>query len=246
MAVSAAPPAASLETAKFARMASAWWDPDGPMAPLHALNPTRIAFIRDRLAALSGAGGDAMHPLAGLRVLDAGCGGGLMTEPLARLGAEVTGIDPSAEVLEAARAHAAEQNLPITYRRAEIGTVARDTDPMDAVLALEVVEHVPDVGAFLDACARLVRPGGVLIVATINRTAASFALAKVGAEYVLRWLPRGTHQWRAFVRPSEVAAAVRPSGLAVREVTGVRPDPLRGGWTLTPDPRVNYMLVARA
>ena len=234
------------EVGKFAALAERWWDPTGEMKPLHALNPTRIAYLRDRIAARFGRDPKAsMTPLSGLRVLDAGCGAGLLTEPLARLGAEVTGLDPAVATIRAAKAHAAQRDLAIDYRTTPVEALAAaGTESFDAVLAMEVVEHVADLNGFLDACARLVRPGGLCIVATINRTPKSFLLAKVGAEYVLGWLPRGTHDWRRFVRPSAVANALRPGGLQVREVVGVAYDPRAGGWRLSRDTDVNYMLRA--
>jgi len=235
----------SREIGKFAAMAERWWDPEGEMKPLHALNPTRIAYLRDRLTAHFGLdAGQTMTPLKGLRILDAGCGGGLLTEPLARLGAAVTGLDAGAETIKAARAHAQRQGLAINYRCTTVESLAETEPPFDAVLAMEVVEHVADLRGFLGACGRLTRPGGLCVVATINRTAKSLLLAKIGAEYVLGWLPRGTHDWRRFVRPSEAAAALRPEGLKVREVTGVAYDPLRARWTLSRDVDVNYMLLA--
>jgi len=232
------------EIAKFARMASDWWDPEGGMKPLHALNPTRIAYIRDHLTAHFGLPGDGAEPLKGLRVLDVGCGGGLLAEPLARLGASVTGIDAAEETIKAAKAHAEVQGLAIDYRCTTAEALAAAGERFDAVLALEVVEHVAERDAFLRACGGVVRPGGLFVLSTINRTRRSFLLAKVAAEYILGWLPRGTHDWRHFVRPSEVAAGLRPAGLDVRAVTGVVYDPLTGGWRLSRDAGVNYMLVA--
>jgi len=232
------------EIAKFARMADAWWDPEGEMKPLHALNPTRIAYIRDHLRAHFDGSGSETAPLAGLRLLDVGCGGGLLAEPLARLGAEVTGLDASEETIKAAKAHAQVQGLGIDYRCTSAEALARTDERFDAVLAMEVVEHVADRDAFLRACGELVRPGGLCVLATINRTRRSFLLAKVAAEYILGWLPRGTHDWHSFVRPSELAAGLRPTGLRVRELTGVAFDPRTGGWKLSPSPAVNYMLVA--
>ncbi|SDF91088.1 3-demethylubiquinone-9 3-methyltransferase [Limimonas halophila] len=232
------------EVAKFARMASDWWDPEGEMKPLHALNPTRIAYIRDHLTDHFGLPGDGPEPLKGLRLLDVGCGGGLLAEPLARLGAQVTGLDATVETIKAAKAHAQTQGLTIDYRCTTAEAFTDQSEPFDAVLALEVVEHVADRDAFLRACGGLVRPGGLFVLSTINRTRRSFLLAKVAAEYILGWLPRGTHDWRSFVRPSEVAAGLRPAGLHVRDLTGVVYTPFTGGWTLSRDTAVNYMLVA--
>ena len=234
------------EVGKFAALAARWWEPEGEMAPLHALNPTRIAYLRDRIAAHHGRdAGASLTPLSGLRVLDAGCGAGLLAEPLARLGADVTGLDAAESVIKAAKAHAERQDLTIDYRAATVEALAAaEPESFDAVLAMEVVEHVADLNGFLAACGRLVKPGGLCVVATLNRTPKSFLLAKVGAEYVLGWLPRGTHDWRRFVRPSEVAAGLRPLGLTPREVVGVVYDPCAGGWRLGRDTDVNYMLYA--
>jgi 2-polyprenyl-6-hydroxyphenyl methylase/3-demethylubiquinone-9 3-methyltransferase len=233
------------EIGKFDRMARHWWDPAGEMAALHRLNPLRIGYIRDTLLAqFDRTPADPLRPLAGLRLLDVGCGGGILAEPLARLGAQVTGIDAARETVKAARNHAELQGLRIDYRAAGVEDLAAGDERFDAVLAMEIVEHVSDVDGFLTACGRLVRPGGLAFVATLNRTPKSFLLAKVGAEYVLGWLPRGTHDWRRFVRPSEVARGLRPAGLTVAQVTGVSYDPLRAAWNLSSDTDVNYMLVA--
>jgi 2-polyprenyl-6-hydroxyphenyl methylase/3-demethylubiquinone-9 3-methyltransferase len=233
------------EIGKFATLAERWWDPEGEMAPLHALNPTRIAYIRDRLVDHFGLDNPPGQALSGLRLLDAGCGAGLLAEPLARLGAEVTGLDAAEATIKAAKAHAERQGLTIDYRAATVETVAaREAGRYDAVLAMEVVEHVADLRAFLGACGRLARPGGAMVVATINRTPKSFLLAKVAAEYVLGWLPRGTHDWRKLVRPSEVANGLRPAGVFPSEVVGVTYDPLGPRWRLSRDTDVNYMLFA--
>jgi 2-polyprenyl-6-hydroxyphenyl methylase / 3-demethylubiquinone-9 3-methyltransferase len=235
------------ELAKFAAMAEEWWDPRGKFAPLHRLNPTRIAYIRDKAAARFGRDPLRPRPLAGLRLLDIGCGGGLICEPMARLGATVTGLDPVERNIGVARLHAEESALEIDYRAETVEALAERTaeaERFNIVLALEVVEHVADLRVFLGACAGLLAPEGLLILSTINRTAKAFALAIVGAEYVMRWLPRGTHDWRRFVRPSELAAALRPSGLALTDLTGVAYNPLSDSWRLSPDLDVNYMATA--
>ena len=235
------------EIGKFARMAESWWDPEGEMKPLHALNPIRVGFIRDRLAAhfgLDRAPARSFAPLSGLELLDVGCGAGLLAEPLARLGASVTGIDASVEAVKAGRAHAEVQGLEIDYRIGTVEALAATGRQFDAVTIMEVIEHVPDVDQFLVTCGRLVRPGGLAIVSSVNRTAKSFLLAKVGAEYLLGWLPRGTHDWRRFVKPSEAARGLRAGGLRVSEVAGVVFDPLNG-WHTARDSDVNYMVVAR-
>ncbi len=236
------------EVAKFAALAGEWWDPAGKFAPLHRLNPARLTFIRDRIAAHRGRDPLAERPLAGLRVLDIGCGGGLLCEPLARLGARVTGIDAAERNVTVAAEHAAEAGLDIDYRHSTAEDLATGTtsgNRFDLILNMEVVEHVADVAAFLQASAALVAPGGAMALATLNRTPKSFALAIVGAEYILRWLPRGTHDWRRFLRPSELVASLRAAGLETRELTGVTYNPLTGAWRLTPhDLDVNYMVFA--
>jgi 2-polyprenyl-6-hydroxyphenyl methylase/3-demethylubiquinone-9 3-methyltransferase len=238
------------EVAKFAALAEDWWDPYGKFAPLHRLNPARLSFIRDRIAAHRGRDASAGRPLAGLRVLDIGCGGGLLCEPLTRLGAQVTGIDAAAENVAAAARHATGAGLDIDYRHATAEDLAAEDlaaggAGFDLVLNMEVVEHVADVAAFLQASAALVAPGGAMVLATLNRTPKSFALAIVGAEYVLRWLPRGTHDWRRFLRPSELVSYLRGAGLDTRELTGVTYNPLTGAWRLAPrDLDVNYMVFA--
>ena len=232
------------EIEKFSAMAADWWDPDGKFRPLHRLNPVRLGFIRDHLAGHFGRDPLGETPLAGLEILDIGCGGGLLAEPLARLGARVTGIDAAAENIEMARLHAAESGLEIDYRAATAETLADRGESFDAVLNMEVVEHVADVTAFMTAAAGLVGPGGATVVATLNRTPKSFLLAIVGAEYLLRWLPRGTHDWRRFLRPSELARFLRAAGLEVTEISGLAYNPLSDAWRLSRDTDVNYMVFA--
>jgi 2-polyprenyl-6-hydroxyphenyl methylase/3-demethylubiquinone-9 3-methyltransferase len=232
------------EIAKFAAMAEGWWDSQGKFRPLHKLNPTRIAFIRDRVAHRPGRTRKAERPLDDLRLLDIGCGGGLLSEPMARLGAAVTGIDPSERNIAAARLHAAEDGLPIDYRAETAEALAAGGAKFDVVLAMEVIEHVADRAAFLGACVALLADGGQLFLATLNRTPKAFALAIVGAEYVLGWLPRGTHDWRKFVRPSELAAELRPHGAEIVEMVGVAYSPFTDRWSLSRDLDVNYMALA--
>ncbi|MGE0722905.1 MAG: bifunctional 2-polyprenyl-6-hydroxyphenol methylase/3-demethylubiquinol 3-O-methyltransferase UbiG [Alphaproteobacteria bacterium] len=233
------------EVARFADLAADWWDPDGRMRPLHRLNPVRLAYLRDRIAARFGRDIRADRPLSGLAVVDIGCGGGLLSEPLARLGATVTGIDAADASIAVARAHAAAGGLAIDYRCATVEALAADGARFDVVLNMEVVEHVADREAFLDAAADLVAPGGLTLVSTLNRTTKAWLLAIVGAEYVLGWLPRGTHDWRKFVRPSELAAAFRRNGLLLDDLTGVAYDPIGDRWRLSPgDLEVNYMAAA--
>jgi 2-polyprenyl-6-hydroxyphenyl methylase/3-demethylubiquinone-9 3-methyltransferase len=233
------------EVERFARMAAKWWDPRGPMAPLHKLNPLRVGYIRDRAAERVGRDVKLMGCLKGLRILDIGCGAGILSEPLARLGADMVGIDPAAENIEAARLHAAEGGIAIDYRATTAETLAEAGERFDVVLAMEVVEHVVDVPAFVATCAAMVKPGGLLVMATLNRTMKSFALAIVGAEYVLRWVPRGTHQWDKFVTPRELERAIEAAGLDVIGERGVIFNPLADRWQLSSDMDVNYMLVAQ-
>ncbi len=233
------------EIAKFTAMASDWWDPRGKFRPLHKFNPVRLGFIRDTLVAHFARDATARRPLDGLRLLDIGCGGGLVSEPMARLGAQVTGVDAGEANIKAATVHAGAAGLAIDYRigTAE-GLLAAGEAPFDVVLNLEVVEHVADPAAFLTDCAALVAPGGVMIVATINRTAKAFALAIVGAEYVLGWLPRGTHDFGKFLTPAEIATALDAAGLETRPPQGVSYTPLGDAWSLSNDEKVNYMMVA--
>ena len=233
------------EVARFAALADDWWDPNGRFRPLHQFNPVRLAFIRDRLVRHFARDPAALTPLAGLRVLDIGCGGGLVAEPMARLGADIVGIDATARNIAVASLHASRAGLAVDYRHATAEELVADGERFDAILNLEVVEHVVAPEPFIGACARMLKPGGAMIVATLNRTAKAWALAIVGAEYVLGWLPRGTHRWDKFVRPAELAAALRRHGLEIGELTGVSFDPFRREWTLSRDLAVNYMVYAR-
>ena len=231
------------EVARFAALADEWWDPAGGLAPLHALNPVRLEFIRDHLASHLGRDPLADGPLHGVRLLDVGCGGGLLCEPLARLGATVVGIDAAGENTAVAAAHATQSGLHIDYRHTTAGALAAAGESFDAVLNMEVIEHVADVDGFVTACGALVRPGGLLMAATLNRTPQAFALAIVGAEYLLRWLAPGTHDWRKFVRPAELARNLRAGGITVTEMAGARYSPVNGTWSLSRDLSVNYMVM---
>jgi len=232
------------EVARFAALADDWWAPGGTFAPLHRLNPVRLRFIRDSATARFGRDAVAEQPLAGLHILDIGCGGGLLCEPLARLGARVTGVDAGAEAIAVARRHADAGGLSVDYRHATAEDLAAAGESFDVVLAMELVEHVTDPAAFIATAATLLGGGGMMILATLNRTPKAFLQAIVGAEYVLRWLPRGTHDWRKFLRPSELAAMARAGGLNVEEVVGVSYGALTGTWRLGRDTDVNYMLRA--
>jgi 2-polyprenyl-6-hydroxyphenyl methylase/3-demethylubiquinone-9 3-methyltransferase len=233
------------EVEKFAALAEEWWDPSGKFRPLHRLGPARLRFIRDKASDHFGLDPKALKPFQGLRVLDIGCGGGLLAEPMARLGATVTGIDASERNVTVAAHHARASGLKIGYQATTAETLAEKGQAFDLVLNMEVVEHVADVEAFLAAAASLVAPGGLGVVATLNRTPKSFLMAIVGAEYLLRWLPRGTHDWRRFLRPSELAAGLRAAGLDMVDLTGVVYNPVNDTWRLAPrDLEVNYMVAA--
>jgi 2-polyprenyl-6-hydroxyphenyl methylase / 3-demethylubiquinone-9 3-methyltransferase len=232
------------EVAKFSALAAEWWDPEGKFAPLHKFNPVRLDFIRREAAAHFNRDARSMKPFAGLSLLDIGCGGGLLSEPMARLGFAVTGADASEQNIGTARAHAAENGVAIDYRVATAEALAEEGLSFDVVLNMEVVEHVADVGAYLSACASLLRPGGITLVATMNKTLKSLALAKIGAEYVLGWLPRGTHDWDRFIPPTELRATLEQSGLTVLKTQGVSFNPLAWDWKLSADVDVNYMVVA--
>jgi 2-polyprenyl-6-hydroxyphenyl methylase / 3-demethylubiquinone-9 3-methyltransferase len=222
-------------------MAADWWNADGPMRPLHLLNPARLGYIRDAAAQHFGVDRGKRQPLAGLRLLDLGCGAGLVSEPLARLGAEVVGVDAAAENIAAARAHAAQSGLSIDYRCTSAEDLAAAGEQFDLVIFLEVVEHVADVALFIQTIAKLLKPSGAAIFSTPNRTSASFALVIVGAEYVLRWLPRGTHDWRKFLTPPEFKAQLRSAGLAVQDISGLSFEPLAERFAVTQDLSVNYI-----
>ncbi len=231
------------EIERFSRLAADWWDPRGPMAPLHKLNPVRLAYIRDRAAERFDRDTKKLDCLKGLRLLDIGCGAGILSEPLARLGADMVGADPAAENIAAAQAHAGEAGLSVDYRATSAEALAAAGERFDVVLAMEVVEHVNDVEEFVATCAAMVKPGGLMIAATLNRTLKSFALAIVGAEYVLRWVPRGTHRWDRFVTPEELEGAFEAAGLNVIGERGVIYNPFADRWQLSSDMYVNYMLV---
>lgn len=234
------------EIEKFSRLAADWWDPTGPFRPLHRLNPVRLSYIRDRALAHFGGDPRGIMPLAGLKALDIGCGGGLVAEPLARMGATVTAMDADAEAIAAAKLHAAAREVAIDYRVGAVEDLAASRKRFDLVLALEIIEHVSDPEAFLATLAKLVAPGGLLIVSTLNRTLKSRILAITVAEKVLRWVEPGTHDWKKFVRPSELARGLRNIGFEAIDMTGLVFDPLKGAFHLDPhDLKVNYFVAAQ-
>jgi 2-polyprenyl-6-hydroxyphenyl methylase/3-demethylubiquinone-9 3-methyltransferase len=233
------------EVARFSAIAAEWWDPKGKFAPLHRFNPVRLGFIRETALARFGRDPEAARPFQGLSLLDIGCGGGLLAEPMTRLGFRVTGVDASERNIKTAMTHAAEQGLAIDYRAGTAEALVDTDERFDVVLNMEVVEHVAEPGAYLRDTARLTAPGGVMIVATLNRTLKSLATAKIGAEYILRWLPAGMHDWRKFLTPEEIRAFLSGEpGLTVRGPFGVAFEPLKGSFRLSPDASVNYMMLA--
>lgn len=231
------------EVERFSRLAAEWWDPKGKFAPLHKFNPVRLGFIRDRVLARFGRDPSARLPFEGLRLLDIGCGGGLLCEPMTRLGFVVTGVDASERNIGTARAHAEQAGLTIDYRASTAEALeAAGEAPFDVILNMEVIEHVADPADYLRTCARLLAPGGLMIVATMNRTLKAFALAKVGAEYVLRWVPAGTHDWNKFLKPEEIRGFLDGQPLEIQGPFGVTFSPLTGKWSQSADADVNYMM----
>lgn len=232
------------EIAKFAAMAEEWWDPTGKFKPLHKFNPVRLGYIREKAIAHFGLDGSKRHPFEGLRILDIGCGGGLLSEPMARLGAKVTGVDAGEKNIRIADLHAKQSMLEIDYRATTAEALAAAGEKFDIVLNMEVVEHVDNVPLYMKSCADLVAPGGLLFTATINRTLRAYALAIVGAERVLRWLPKGTHDYAKFLTPEEISTLVTRNGLKVVEKTGVVFHPLADEWRRSRDTGINYMVLA--
>lgn len=233
------------EVRHFSDLANQWWDTRGPLKALHKFNPVRVDYIRNRAAAHFGRDPARHDCLAGLRVLDIGCGAGILSEPIARLGAIVVGVDPAQSNIAAAHVHAAAQGLALDYRCTTAEALAAAGEAFDIVLAMEVIEHVADIGLFISLTATMVKPGGLMFCATFNRTFKSFVLAIVGAEYVLRWVPRGTHQWTKFITPDELAIAIEKSGLQLSDRTGVVYNVARPHWRLSTDMHVNYMIAAK-
>lgn len=240
-------PAANLdpiEVERFERLASEWWDTSGKLRPLHAQGPARLGFIRDALMRHFDRPSGGLKPLAGLTILDVGCGGGLVSEPLARLGATVTGIDPTTDSIAVARRHAEGQGLAIDYRTASVEQLVGNGERFDAVVCMEVIEHVPDPAAFVKSLGQLVRPGGAIVMSTLNRTLKSYALAIVAAEYVLGWLPRGTHDWNRFVTVDELGRYLQAAGFSTPTASGIIYDVMSDTWRLGADTDVNYIASA--
>lgn len=231
------------EVDKFDRLAAEWWDPNSKFKPLHKFNPVRLQYLRQTLTRHFDRDPKARTPLEGLRVLDIGCGGGLLSEPLARMGASVVGADAAPVSIEVARRHAEQTGVPVDYRLTTAEALAEAGETFDAVLAMEIVEHVADVDDFVAACTSMVKPGGLTVFATINRNLKAFMLAIVGAEYVMRWLPRGTHEYSKLVKPAELEKAFATNGVVSRETIGVAYSPIKDTFSLSKDTDVNYMIL---
>ncbi|MCF6200122.1 MAG: bifunctional 2-polyprenyl-6-hydroxyphenol methylase/3-demethylubiquinol 3-O-methyltransferase UbiG [Hyphomicrobiaceae bacterium] len=233
------------EIERFSRIADEWWDPLGKFRPLHQLNPVRLTYIRNEICRHFGKNARQPYPLKGLKILDIGCGGGLLCEPMTRMGASVTGVDPAHKTIEAAKSHAVEMGLDIDYRATRAEELLASGEQFDVVVNMEVIEHVPDVPAFVKLTSDLLRPGGLMLASTLNRTLKSYGLAIIGAEYIMRWLPTGTHQWERFVTPEELKKALLDAGLEGVDLTGMNYNPLNGSWSLDSDMDVNYLASAR-
>lgn len=230
------------EIARFSKISAQWWDENGAFKPLHHLNPTRLDYITQQLSRHYLKNTGNLPNFQGLSILDIGCGGGLIAEPLTRLGAAVTGIDASEKTIEVASAHASLMGLDIQYNCTTAEDLAETGQQFDVVLALEIVEHVADVAGFIKTCYQLVKPGGIVIFSTLNRTLKSYAIAIVGAEYIMRWLPVGTHEWRKFLSPGELGSHMKNAGFAVQNITGMSFNPLSWSWSLSKDLDVNYFI----
>ncbi len=233
------------EVEHFRRLAQEWWDPDGDFKSLHQINPLRMTYVRNQICQHFGRDINNVRSLEGLSVIDIGCGGGLICEPLARLGAEVTGIDATPESIEIAHLHAEQMGLDINYQYKLPEELVSEGRTYDVLINMEVIEHVADGTAFMAACSALLKPGGLMVGSTLNRTVKSLALAKIAAEYILRWVPAGTHDWRKFVKPSEFGGYLRTSGLELTNLTGMQLDPFKGAWDFTKNIDVNYFLSAQ-
>ncbi|WP_417804776.1 bifunctional 2-polyprenyl-6-hydroxyphenol methylase/3-demethylubiquinol 3-O-methyltransferase UbiG [Thalassospira lucentensis] len=236
----------SEEIARFSAMAEKWWDPNGVMKPLHKFNPVRLELLRDNICAHLGRDPNTIEPLKDIEIIDIGCGAGLLSEPLARMGAKMTSLDAAQNNIDVAKVHAVQSGLEIDYRCGTPEMLADEGKQFDIVLNMEVIEHVDDPQFFMQACASVLKPGGLMFIATLNRTLKSLALAKIGAEYVLRWVPAGTHDWRKFVKPSEMSGYLRGAGLNMVDITGVAYNPINDTWAPAPhDLDINYMVIAQ-
>ena len=233
------------EVEKFSKMAAEWWNPKGKFGVLHVFNPVRLQYIKEQACARFGRDPFDPKPFTGLRFLDVGCGGGLLTEPMARLGADIVGVDPSEKNIKTARVHAEETELAIDYRYGAAEDLAAAGEKFDVILTMEVIEHVPDPKAFTQICSSMLKPDGLMFVATISRTLKSFGLAIIGAEYVLGWLPKGTHHWEKFITPTELKAWLSENNIAIKGQTGVTYHPLANAWKRSRDMDVNYMVVGQ-
>ncbi|PPR77229.1 MAG: Ubiquinone biosynthesis O-methyltransferase [Alphaproteobacteria bacterium MarineAlpha2_Bin1] len=229
------------EISNFSSLASKWWDPDGPFKPLHNLNPTRILYIRNKLISHYNINQNELKPLKNLRILDIGCGGGILSEPMARLGGEVVGVDPSEKNIKIAKAHSEQNNLSIDYINSTAEQLVEWGEKFDVILNMEVVEHVNNIETFISSCYSLMNPGGIMFIATLNRTLKSYFFAIIGAEYILKWLPKGTHDWNKFVKPSELRSYCSSSGFINIDLKGMKYNPLRDTWGITSDLSVNYI-----
>ncbi|WP_306258858.1 bifunctional 2-polyprenyl-6-hydroxyphenol methylase/3-demethylubiquinol 3-O-methyltransferase UbiG [Pararhizobium sp. IMCC21322] len=232
------------EVERFSKLAAEWWNPTGKFKPLHKFNPVRMAYIKEKVSAHFDRDIKATDAFAGLRILDIGCGGGLLCEPMARLGAGIVGVDASATNINVASLHAEQSGLSIDYRATTAEALSDEGETFDIILNMEVVEHVADVPLFLSECSKMLRPGGLMFVATINRTMKAWGLAIIGAEHILRWLPKGTHQYEKLVRPEEIEQPLNAQGLSILEINGVFYNPLKDVWALSNDTDVNYMMLA--
>ena len=230
-----------LEKEKFSKMAEEWWDPTGKFKALHKFNPKRIEFIRDKLVEHFSIECDLENPFSNLDILDIGCGGGLLSEPMSRLGANVTGIDIVDKNINVAKTHSEEQNLEIDYKITTAEELALGKKKFDVILNMEVIEHVADLNLFIESCEKLLKKNGLLFFATLNRNILSFGLAIVGAEYILGWLPKGTHNWKKFITPEELKIIFRSSGLNITDIMGMKYNPIYDSWYLSEDRSVNYL-----
>ncbi len=231
------------EVEKFSKLAAEWWNPKGKMGVLHKFNPVRLAWIKEQVCARLGLDPMQREPFQGLRFLDIGCGGGLLCEPMARLGATVVGVDPSEKNIRTAQVHAYESGLRVDYREGKAEDLAEASEKFDVILNMEVIEHVGMPQFFVKSCCQMLKPGGLMFVATLNRTLKSFGLAIVGAEYVLGWLPKGTHEWEKFITPDELRGWLASNGVTVKAESGVSYHPIAGEWRRAKDMDVNYMVV---